>query len=61
MLPCGKKKTKKRKKKMKTNKELNQDYDRRQSEKIRPKGPDYNWKPLEEVVRKWVEASKNRE
>jgi len=46
---------------MKTNKELNQDYDRRQSEKIRPKGPDYNWKPLEEVVRKWVEASKNRE
>lgn len=46
---------------MKTNKELNQEYDRKQAEKVRPKGPVYDWKPLDEVVRKWVEASRGRE
>ncbi len=46
---------------MKTNRELNTEHDRRQKERVRPKGPEYNFKPLEEVVRKWVEASKARE
>lgn len=46
---------------MKTNRELNQEYDRRQADKVRPKEPVYDFKPLEAVVRKWVEASKDRE
>jgi hypothetical protein len=43
-----------RKKKMKTNKELNQEYDQRQQERVRPKQPEYNFAPLEEVVRQWI-------
>jgi hypothetical protein len=46
---------------MKTNKELNQEFDAKQKERMRPKGPEYNWKPLEDVIRQWVEASKHRE
>ena len=46
---------------MKTNRELNQEHDRRMQERVRPKGPTYNSKPLEEVIRKWAEASKTRE
>ena len=40
----------------KTNRELNQAYEQKQADKIRPKGADYNFKPLEEVVAKWVKA-----
>jgi len=40
----------------KTNRELNQEYDAKQAEKIRPKQPVYNAKPLEEVIAKWVRA-----
>lgn len=43
---------------MKTNKELNTEYDKRQQERVRPKGPTYNFKPLEDVIRQWVLASK---
>jgi hypothetical protein len=43
---------------VKTNRELNQAYDKKQAEKVRPKGPDYNWQPLDTVIRQWVEASK---
>ena len=39
---------------MKTNKELNQAYEAAQSERVRPKQPAYDFKPLEEVVRQWV-------
>jgi hypothetical protein len=46
---------------MKTNRELNEEHDRRELMRVRPKQPNYNYKPLEEVVRKWVELSKNRE
>ena len=41
---------------MKTNKELNTEYDRRQTEKIRPKQPEWNWEPLDAVIRKWIQA-----
>lgn len=41
---------------MKTNKQLNQAYDAKQAEKMRPKQPEYNFKPLEEVIAKWVRA-----
>ena len=39
---------------MKTNKEKNQAHDARQQERVRPKPIEYNWKPLEEVIRQWV-------
>jgi hypothetical protein len=39
---------------MKTNRELNQAYEARTSDKIRPKQPEYNWKPLEDAIRQWV-------
>lgn len=45
----------------KTNKELNQEHEARELMRVRPKGPEYNAKPLEEVIRKWVEMSKARE
>ena len=38
---------------MKTNKELNTEHDRRQRERVRPKQPEYNWEPLEAVIRAW--------
>jgi hypothetical protein len=43
---------------MKTNRELNEAFDKKQVEKVRPKGPDYNFKPLEDVIRQWVTANK---
>lgn len=45
----------------KTARELNTEHDQRMKERVRPKGPTYNPKPLEDVIRKWVEASKTRE
>lgn len=41
---------------MKTNRELNQEYDAKQQAKIRPKTPVYNFKPLEDIMKKWREA-----
>lgn len=38
---------------MKTNRELNQKYDAAQKAKVRPKQPQYNFKPLEEVIARW--------
>lgn len=46
---------------MKTNKELNQEHEARELMRVRPKQPTYDYKPLEEVIRKWVEMSKARE
>ena len=40
----------------KTNRELNQAYDQKQAEKVRPKSAEYNFKPLEEVIANWVRA-----
>jgi predicted RNA-binding protein with RPS1 domain len=45
----------------KTARELNQEHDRKQQERVRPKQPEYNFKPLEDVIRKWTEARVNRE
>lgn len=44
---------------MKTNRELNQAYDAKQKAKVRPKQPVYNFKPLEEVIRKWQARAQN--
>jgi len=40
----------------KTNKELNTEHDRAQAERVRPKQPVYDFKPLEEVMRVWAGA-----
>ena len=38
---------------MKTNKEKNLEHDRRQQERVRPKPVEYNWEPLDAVLRAW--------
>lgn len=38
----------------KTNRELNTAHAARQAAKIRPKQPEYNFEPLEAVIRQWV-------
>jgi len=42
---------------MKTNREKNTDYNTRVQDKIRPRQPEYNFKPLEDVIRQWVTAN----
>jgi hypothetical protein len=41
---------------MKTNKEKNLAHDARMQERVRPKGPAYDFTALEVVMRQWVEA-----
>jgi hypothetical protein len=43
---------------MKTNRELNQEYDAKQTAKVRPKQPAFNYKPLEDVIRSWITKAK---
>ena len=43
---------------MKTNKEKNQEHVARELMRVRPKGPAYDFKPLEDVIRKWVTGAK---
>ena len=43
---------------MKTNKEKNQEFDAKQKERVRPKGPTYNWQPREDVIRQWITGNK---
>lgn len=43
---------------MKTNRELNTEYDAKQSAKVRPKQLAFNYKPLEDVIRSWITQSK---
>jgi hypothetical protein len=43
---------------MKTNKELNQAYDAKQRDRMRPAPKEYNWQPLEAVIRQWILQSK---
>jgi hypothetical protein len=46
----------------KTNREKNLEHDARASAKVRPKQPDYNWQPLDLVIRQWIQRSQeNRE
>jgi hypothetical protein len=42
---------------MKTNKEKNTAHDARQQERVRPKQPVYNFKPLEDVIKAWKAKS----
>ena len=46
---------------MKTPRELNQEHEKRELMRVRPKQPVYNFKPLEDAIRKWTEARINRE
>jgi hypothetical protein len=41
----------------KTNRELNQAFEARETERVRPKQVKYNYKPLEEVIRMWVQSN----
>jgi hypothetical protein len=43
---------------MKTNKELNTAHDARMQERMRPKQPEYNFKPLEDAIRAMILNSK---
>jgi hypothetical protein len=43
---------------MKTNKELNTAHDARMAERMRPKQPAYNFKPLEDAIRAMILNSK---
>ena len=43
---------------MKTNKEKNQKFDAKQKERVRPKQPEFNYAPLEAVIRQWVTEAK---
>ena len=42
---------------MKTNKELNTAHEAKQASKVRPASKEYNFKPLEDVIRSWVTGS----
>jgi hypothetical protein len=39
---------------MKTAKELNQAHDAREAAKVRPKKPEYNFEPLAQVIKEWM-------
>lgn len=39
---------------MKSNREKNKEHLRREQERVRPKEPVYEFKALEDVVRRWV-------
>lgn len=41
---------------MKTPRELNTEHEQRELMRVRPHKPQYNFKPLEEVVRAWKES-----
>ena len=38
---------------MKTNKEKNLAHDAKMQERMRPKQPEYNWEPLDAVIKQW--------
>jgi hypothetical protein len=44
---------------MKTNRELNQEHEQRELMRVRPKQPEYNFKPLEEALRRIIERNQN--
>ena len=39
----------------KSNRELNKEHERKELMRVRPKGPVYDFAPLEAVVRQWVQ------
>lgn len=42
---------------MKTNKEKNTAHDAKMTERVRPKPRDFDYKPLEAVIRQWVKQN----
>lgn len=46
---------------MKTNRELNKEHEARMKERVRPKTPVYNFKPLEDAIRAMILNSKAHE
>jgi len=42
---------------MKTNKEKNLEHDQRQTDRIRPKAKEWNFEPLEAVIKQWKARS----
>lgn len=42
----------------KTPRELNKEHEAKELLRVRPKTPEYNAKPLEDVIRKWVTGTK---
>jgi hypothetical protein len=38
----------------KTNRELNQEHDQRELNKVRPKQPEYQYAELEAIVNRWI-------
>ena len=45
---------------MKTNREKNLEHDQKQKERVRPKQPTYDFKPLEQAIRSMI-LKKNHE
>ena len=43
---------------MKTNKEKNLEHDARMQGRVRPKAPEFNYAPLEAIIRQWVLKAK---
>ena len=39
---------------MKTNREKNTEHEQKELMRVRPKQPEFNYKPLEDVIRQWV-------
>ena len=39
----------------KSNRELNKEHERKELMRVRPKGPVYDFAPLEAVMRQWVQ------
>jgi hypothetical protein len=44
---------------MKSNKEKNIEYDARMQARVRPKPREFDYKPLEDVIRQWILRGKN--
>jgi hypothetical protein len=42
---------------MKTNRELNQAHDAKQTDRVRPPAKAYDFKSLEAVMRQWIKAN----
>ena len=42
---------------MKTNQQKNKEYDQKQTDRIRPKAKEWNFEPLEAVIRQWKARS----
>jgi hypothetical protein len=40
---------------MKTNQQKNKEHDQRQTDRIRPKAKEWNFEPLEAVIKQWKE------